>query len=677
MKKIAAILFVWMVSLPLFSKQNVSFSTDFGRYENSDFEFARYDKDTLAEAVYLYDIGETLYDFDSNEGSFNLVFTRHFRIKIFNKAGLNQSVIRIPIYCDKDRMEEVINVKGLTYNRDGDMIQKTELNPDNVFVENLSGNWKIKKFAMPDVREGSIMEVEYTVKSPFKFNFHNWEFQQDIPVIYSEYKVHIIPFYTYTFLLQGANRFDGSTSYEASSEQVVAGIKYRDMIYDYVMRDVGAFPDEPYITCQEDYLIKLKFQLCEFNSPDGNKISYLSTWPKFCNDLLTNDYFGKVMKTAEKKSEKMIEEMGMTSNTSMEKAKLIYDYVVSSFKWNGVFSKYSDVAINNLLKNRTGDAADINLFMIGMLRAAGIETYPVLISTRDHGRFKVDYPFDFFFNYVIAALKMDNQYILLDATEPYIGFGAIPARCVNEKGFLIKDKKTFEWLSLGNGATSKTNYAIDLSPVPGSDLAKCFVRMVSDGYLAMDLRKECYQDRKHFEGELVGKDLKLIDTVKVQNLSNVQSPLQLRFNATLAQSMVGDALLIKPFCGLIPSGNPFINEKRYYPIDLIYKRERSFTSTIHIPDGYKVARIPEVSIMDDTYFRLSFTTKFLENNILLIEASYEYKNEQYPPSLYASVKKFSRAVDEMLNMNLSLTKIQTTLTNPPTTLTKPPTKVAK
>ena len=61
------------------------------------------------------------------------------------------------------------------------------------------------------------------------------------------------------------------------------------------------------------------------------------------------------------------------------------------------------------LNTRTGNAANINLFLCSMLNEAGIQASPVLLSTRDHGKILKDYPFQQFINYVIVLAKIDIQ----------------------------------------------------------------------------------------------------------------------------------------------------------------------------------------------------------------------------------------------------------------------------
>ena len=60
-----------------------------------------------------------------------------------------------------------------------------------------------KKFTLPGVKEGAIIDYEYTVTSDFLFNLQPWYFQGDIPCLWSEYRAALPQFLKYIMLQQG------------------------------------------------------------------------------------------------------------------------------------------------------------------------------------------------------------------------------------------------------------------------------------------------------------------------------------------------------------------------------------------------------------------------------------------------------------------------------------------
>ena len=70
-------------------------------------------------------------------------------------------------------------------------------------MENQSKFYDAKKFAIPNVKEGSVIEVFYTLESPFVFQFRSWEFQSEIPKLQSEFWALIPGNYLYNVSLRG------------------------------------------------------------------------------------------------------------------------------------------------------------------------------------------------------------------------------------------------------------------------------------------------------------------------------------------------------------------------------------------------------------------------------------------------------------------------------------------
>ena len=214
-------------------------------------------------------------------------------------------------------------------------------------------------------------------------------------------------------------------------------IEYQDMVYLFVMKDLPTFKDESFITSPNDYIVKLDFQLSILHRPNGANQEIMTTWPKLSEELTDNDSFGKYLKNCKRKV-KITDDMQFASKSTIEKAKMIDHYVKSNFNWNGVSDKFATKSIKEFLTSKTGNCADINLFYAGMLNAAGIEAYPVIISTRNHGKLKLDYPFQHFFNYALVLAKIDSVSYLLDATGAISNFTEIPSRCINDRGLIIQ-----------------------------------------------------------------------------------------------------------------------------------------------------------------------------------------------------------------------------------------------
>ena len=142
----------------------------FGDVSIEELKMKRYDKDTTASAIVLCDYGESRIEYQQGKG-FSVKFERVRRVKIFSKEGYVWGNFSIPIYKSGTNEEDLTTLKAITYNLENGKIVESKLKNEAIFTEEADKNTKIVKFALPNVKEGSVIEILYKVSSPFTFNF--------------------------------------------------------------------------------------------------------------------------------------------------------------------------------------------------------------------------------------------------------------------------------------------------------------------------------------------------------------------------------------------------------------------------------------------------------------------------------------------------------------------------
>jgi len=630
-----------------------NYTHEFEKFSNEDFELQLYAPDTSAAAVVIYDIGKSC--FKLTDDGFRLFFERKFKIKILSNAGLEWAQVSIPYYQERDRAEEITQLKGNTYNMENGEVRISKLDRKNIYIEKDKENWYKKKFAMPDVKVGSFFEVSYLVTSPYLFNLRNWEFQQRIPVIYSEYTTRMNPFYEYTYIFQGAGRFDEYKSYEDKyTSNYFNSMEYHDMVYFFVMKNIPAFKDEAFITSIDDYIIKLDFQLSSIHHPSGYSEEIMTTWPKLSKELLEHEKFGKYLKKCRQKGKDITDTMPLGTKSAMDKAKQIDRMVKSDFRWNHTNAKFASGSVKDLLVKKSGNSADLNLFLAGLLNAAGLEAWPMILSTRHHGKIMIDYPFQHFFNYVMVLARLDDALFLLDATEPLSNFTEIPAQCLNVKGLVIREDKT-EWVNLKNSSVSAMNYNFDLmlNSAKDSIFQKCL--LTSTGYVAMDFRNEYSDSYKELKDELLGANAGLNDTITVTCAKEIEKPFKMAYTKNIQVETVEDKIIISPFGNNVITENPLKMPVRNYPVDFTYRQSRSYNSVLTIPAGYKLLSIPNNISISNNIIDLKYTA-VVRDNTVTVAGSYEFKKDLYEASDYLNVKGSFKKIVDKFNEKLVLVK---------------------
>ena len=641
MKKLIVLLIVLVYSSIQLKAQN--YFEEFGKISQEEIDMKKCSFDPSADAVVLFDVGKS--SFVRNDNGFDVVFTRITRIKILTEAGKKFAEVSIPFYQEGDICEKVSIGKANTYTiKDGKISNITVLDQSTCYEEKVTENWKDKKFAMPDIRPGSIVEFVYSVRSQYLFNLRNWEFQWDIPVLYSEYEVRMIPFYEYSWLLQGRKSIDDYKTYEDNSgfKRDFYGSEFYDMVYKFGLKNIPAFNEEEYISSREDDIVKIDFQLAAVHHADGGTVKVMTTWPELVSDYLKNEDFGRYIRKSENNAMKALVMDSMTGKTPIQKFNYILDYAKDHFKCNSTKSQFAHKSVSDFLKDKIGNSAEINLWLVGAMHAAGLDADAVLLSTRKHGKIKSDYPFSSAFNFVIAVVRIDGKPYLADATDPYCPNGRLPIECINDKGLTVS-KENMQWFSLQttSGSNLTTTFKIDSI---GRTQSLQIVSIATD-YEALFLRNTYGDHKEELLSDLNKKNYSVDDSsLRIRFALDRTRPYAYMYNFKSKSEISNDKIYLMPFLNEVFSENPLKQKTRTYPVDIKYPVKRTYKSEITVPEGYKVEFLPAVSSDQDDLFGIEYKVTQNENTIN-VDFTYEFKHAVYSPEEYSRVKAmFDRIV---------------------------------
>lgn len=649
MKKILLTLFVYSFLHQALLSQEMGLV--FGSVSESDLQMTSYIGDIEAEAIILYDKGEVSFKIDNAQNRINLLYKRIRRIKILKTSALGFADVSIGFFkSGYNRNQSVYDIQAFSYGLNNGAFQQRSLDQGLIFEKNLDEEYFVKTFSIPNVKVGSVIEYQYTMEIPNANSVPDWEFQSEIPTRTSEFEISLTPFYAYNYLLQGGNKFSSTNKKEQTEKRRFAGIEFTDVTYNFIMKDQPAFKDEVFITSKNDYITKLDWQLTGIYYPTGGSKEFMSTWPEVSNELLKFDTFGKFVQSAYKSNRKKINyELGLEGLSSLEKAIKITAHVKANYKWNGYYQKHTDLTYKEFRKVKVGSSAEINLYLTGLLKAAGLDANPLLISTRGHGRIKEEYPMSSFFNASVVAVNIDGRYYLVEGTEQQLPFGWLPAECINEKGLLVK-KDSDLWLDVSAEPTSSIKEVMNLRiDVENAIVSGQFKKSLT-GYDALYHKKNPEQITLELNDyEVDGEILK-----SNENKNNV--PFIISYSAEVSGiDRYGNMINIRPFLNKPWGENPLKAKNRSYPVDLTYKREREYISIITIPDGYSVATMPEATMIDNSLVKIVYTAEVKEA-VINVTASYLFKKSIYQPNDYTQIREHINQFIEKFNEQIVLEK---------------------
>lgn len=614
----------------------------YGKASSQDFQMLNCDFEPDAPAVVIFDEGSTIIS--RNDARLFYILERKVRIKIFTEAGLSWSEVEIPYYNSKTINENVYDINARSYNIEEGKVKIVELNPSECFDEKINANWNRKKFAIPNTRPGTIIEYSYRYQSDYMFNLPDWEFQWKIPVMNSRYKIAMVPFYEYTYILQGANKFDEFSSNESSGfEQNFFGVKFKEMIYSFGMKNIKSFKDESFITSASDYIMKIDFQLARINHANGTKTEVLSSWPMLIKELLDDQRFGKMETAARKEAPKILNINQMKLLTENQRFDSIVSFVKKNYSWNGKYSLYSEQTMKNFLSTRKGNSAEINLFTTGLLNAAGIITHPVILSNRSNGKIKKSYPFLSSLNNTIFISRVEGNMMLSDATNPLLANNRIPTECLNETGLII-EKGRENWIGLYSRILSNSRTTI-YSTYNNGVLSSNITHSSMD-YDGLYMRSKYGDNRNALLKHLAGENEQVIDSsLVITNNQDATTPYKLVYKVENRPASTPENIYIQPFLKEAPGENIFKEPTRTYPVDLIYPYKRSYHSVIEIPLDYEPEFIPEVRRINMNDLAMEYQANVV-NNTIQVSLTYIIKKSIFQPDEYKTLRFF---FGEMVN----------------------------
>ncbi|MGI4873578.1 MAG: hypothetical protein ACRYFX_20670 [Janthinobacterium lividum] len=364
----------------------------FGKPDPADFDAKSFAADSAAPAVVLYDGGITTFQYTSND--FQLETERLTRIKILKKPGYDVATVEVPLYHKGQNEEKLTGLRGFTYVEVGGKMEKIKLDVSKTFTEELTGNIRLRKFTLPGVREGAVIEYAYTVTSDFWFNFQDWTFQREIPICWSEFRATIPEYFDYKMLQGGYEPFALQTKESGTAQYTVhtagsftgAGgldspgpvrttatnetVMARTTIYHWGMQNVPALRPEAFMTTPRDYVARINFELAGTQMPGQGYRNVAGTWDKINSGLLADENFGGQLDRVGFLAA-AIRPLVAQYPEPAARAAAVRELVMKAVKHDGTSHYLASGPLKRSYELHRGTAADVNL-LLAALRQAGL-----------------------------------------------------------------------------------------------------------------------------------------------------------------------------------------------------------------------------------------------------------------------------------------------------------------
>lgn len=616
---------------------------DFGEITVEDFSDYDSKYDSTMPAIILMDFGEASFDND-----LNTYLTYHKRMLILQDEGLDYSEVEIPYLLSLD--QNVENIKAASYSiNDSGVIEKSELDKGQIFIEDFDENVRLTKFLIPNVKKGSIIEYQFRKKMGNPFLFPDWEFHDYLPVKWSEFRMIIPVGLDYQLILKGN---DSLTINE--SKKVLATTVYNNdrgsMIYRLAKRNLPPVEDLSFLINRDDYVTKVITQLREIRLPRYSSQRFFKDWDMIAKELNDRGDFGKQRLNGEMKD--VVNELILGKVSDYEKAKAIYEYLSQVLEWNGYHRIVTERGIRDTFKEKSGNTADINLTLVEMLRYAGIKASPGLISTRSNGSVITNYSLINQFNMVVAIIEIDAGAFILDATSGLRTISTPHPKLLYRNVFVIKEDNSNGWLFVEplekNVEQHSLNYTLNLD----DEILIDYSGKLSGEFAAKSRALvDVFNQNAFWEESIEEYEELKVDSTNFDHLLGFENDVTFSTKLSIPSYEIintsGDLIYFNPFLFLGLNENPFKRDRRELPVEIAYPYKKQLIIFVEIPEGYEVDEIPESSLVrlpnKSGHYRFMVSQNY---NIINFMAEVDLKSAFYQTDVYTQVKDMFQ---EMVN----------------------------
>lgn len=652
----------------------ISPNLKYGKPSKEELALSSYSPDTTATAIYLFHQGQT--DFIYHDG-FQLVTEHWVRIKILKPKGVSYADVSIPYYAPTDRnegKERAGEIDGCSYNMEDGKCVKTPLKRESISFERIDNRMKLLKFSLPAVKEGTVIEYHYKLFSDYFIHIDNWMMQEEIPMIYNQYKITIPHVFIYNIELRG-NDFikikKRQTNIHATERQSSGGTISDDFIIPaqestFTSENLPAIrQDESYCWCPEDYKVQISFDLQGTHFPGRDYEPYSQKWEDVDKQLTKPDnaQFGKFLSFANP----FRPETKQVFNSDMnfdERVTAAFQVLKNKLAWNGRYNLYSK-NLEKVIQAGSGNNADLNFIFISILKDFGLKAFPVVMSRRSIGILPINFPSLQKLNTFIVAVYDESrqQYVFLDSSMDTPAINILPVELLVNKARILstQEKEERKWVNLIALSDNRVFMRIQAKAEGNRIKGQRITSLQGQDAVAYLKKEQQYKpDSLSAEqvDEIAGKGKLIVTNLKVNNSKNKSGRIEETFDFVTEADQAGDHIYINPMFFPHLKDNPFIQTERVLPVEFPYPYKFTLQCSLTLPEGYEVEELPESKVIktQDDKLQCKYMIQRQGDNILL-NYTFQRNTFIFPAEYYQQLQEIWAKAIEKNNALIVLKKI--------------------
>ena len=533
---------------------------------------------------------------------------------------------------------EIENFEATLYDSSGNEIRKIDegiKDYASISWAQLYSDWRYK------LAELYHNEFPYTVEFTFKEKYNGYitwpswiPEEENASVQYSSYEI-ILP---KEFHLR-------YRCYNWEKKPAVSPQKNNNISYFWDAVNLAPFKSEPFGPPVNDQYKSVEVAPVKFKMDDYE--GDLTTWQNF------GLWIKELWKGRQKLPDDIVRDLNNMLNPQMsrkEKVCKVYNYLQSSTRYVDLtvgIGGWQPVKAEKVVECGYGDCKALSNYMIALLKAVGIESYPVLINSNSKPkRFDISFPSNQF-NHAIVCVPEEADTIWLECTNQFIPCGYLGPMNENRYGLLISDGggklvKTPSSNAIDNRKLTKA--VVDLEKGSAEISVKYSGNMNSyANYVYRNQSEDNYQkllesELKISPGNVLEKNIKQIDGDTVCTI------LDAKVSIPDFVSTMGNRLFFSPYLVYPNIDIPEENEGRIYPVVFSFAYSEIDTILYKIPEGAVIEAKPEDITIETEYYKFISNVRIKDSITLSYIRNFQLKKEIIPKESYDAFRDFLQLI---------------------------------
>jgi hypothetical protein len=572
--------------------------------------------------------------------------TLYARIKILSEAGKRYADVRIEY---PGQLFTVADVQGRTIHSDGKIIPFTGKPYQKVIAKSKAIDQNETVFTMPDVQVGSILEYRYVLRyDAMRAVSPQWYIQQDLFVRTA----------TYNFRPSDHDLINshGDISHGAAYTSVLpkdSQVKYipAQNSFQLVVHNIPPIAEEELMPPIHSLSFRVLFYYTAAQTPDEYWKTEGRYWSKDINKFVSSaklrDAVSKIVTptdTDQQKVAKIYDAVMQLENTSFTRG-----HSQAENKAAGIKIKTAD----DIWEQKRGNADEITLLFIALVKAAGMKAYAMTVTNRDRELFQVNYLAMYQFDDYVAIVRIDGKEQYFDPGERYCAMGELHWKHTSTGGLRQTDNGTAIGETPGAGyPKAQTSRVANLQLDPDGKLHG-YIRVMMSGTPALYWRQRALLNdeaevNKEFEDHLretiaPGAEVK---TNHFLGLADWKSVLMVQLDVSGSMGTATSKHVFLPSSFFEAGSRPFlVHDKRESMVYLQFASGTQDNVTVELPKSFTVESIPKdikVPFPNNAVYTAQYATK---DNTYSLARVLIVANFLFATSDYGKLKDFFQKVN--------------------------------